>query len=178
MNDTHHDSENLSNQTVDEKVTSDNKEVYAQLEECRVQQQEWKERFVRISADFENYKRRIAREQTSWFESGQQKLLADILPIVDDFDRAVQQLKESGNQEQAKAWLDGFVMIRSALQKYLHVHGVEPMSEYTLFDPMLHEAIAQIPHEGKAAGTIVEIMQQGYRWKDKVLRPAKVVVVQ
>jgi len=150
-------------------------ELQKELADCLVLQQEWKERFLRINADFENYKRRMVREQTSWLETCQQKIFLDLLPIVDDFDRALQ---TSPSTEETKIWIEGFILIRSSLQKMLASFGVEPMKNYQDFDPLYHEAIAQIASDTKRSGAIVEVLQPGYVWKEKVLRPAKVVVAQ
>jgi molecular chaperone GrpE len=145
-----------------------------QLQACLVLQQEWKDRFLRTTAEFENYKRRQAREQSNWIEHAEQKVFLELLPIIDDFDRALQQSFEGDGQ----VWVEGIQMIRASLAKVLHKWGIEVMKNYTLFDPMHHEAIAQAIVPGKEPGTIIEIIKNGYLWKDKVLRPAQVVVAQ
>lgn len=167
MTNEHHEQEN---------VQIKQEELKKQLEVCLAAQHEWKDKFMRATADFENYKRRAVREQTAWIETCQQKIFLDLLPIVDDFDRALQQA--SGADQSVKSVLDGFLLIRASLIKLLHSFGIEKMSNYTLFDPVYHEAVAQVAHAEKKSGMIVEVLQQGYVWKDKVLRPAKVTVAQ
>lgn len=149
-----------------------------ELEACLLGQQEWKDKFARVTADFENFKRRSAREQVAWLESSQQKIFLELLSVVDDFDRALQPQAADNNHNSAKVWIDGFVLIRAALQKFLHNNGVEQMIIGETFDPMYHEAIAQVQVAGKAEGAIIDVLQNGYMWKNKVLRPAKVAVAQ
>jgi len=158
--------------------TTDVNALQKELQECLLSQQEWKERFLRTNADFENFKRRSTRDQITWMETSQQKLLVELLPIVDDFDRAFQQISTNVDQKAVAKDLEGFSFIRAALQKYLQQFGVEPMKEYTVFDPSLHEAIGQVSDSTKSSGAIAQVLQQGYMWKGKVLRPARVMVVE
>ncbi len=163
-------------QVVSECVNGD--EFNKELIECRALQQEWKDRFMRLSADFENYKRRMVRDQSLLVESAQQRFFLDILPIVDDFDRALQH-PIVVQEDSAKAWLEGVNLIRTSLTAALKKWGVEQMSDYTEFDPIKHEAIANMQADGsKPAGCIMQVVQSGYMWKDKVLRPAQVIVAQ
>lgn len=165
--------------TVDDQSDLSQQEALEQeLQECLLAQQEWKDKFARVTADFENFKRRSAREQVAWLESSQQKIFLELLSVVDDFDRALQPTAADNNQDSAKVWIDGFVLIRAALQKFLHNNGVEQMTNVETFDPMYHEAIAQIQVAGKPEGAIIDVLQNGYTWKNKVLRPAKVAVAQ
>lgn len=138
-------------------------------------QQEWKERFLRVSADLENFRRRIEKERVEWMQVAQAQLAKDMISIVDDFERALMQESEP-KDEAMKNCLAGFRLIGQALEKTLKKYGLQEIEETFDFDPMLHEAVAQIESAEHESGQIVDVLQKGYRFKDKVLRPAKVSV--
>ncbi len=125
-----------------------------------------KDKFIRVTADFENYKRRMQKEQAQWFDLGQTKVLSSLVNVVDDFDRAL----ASGQKD------EGVILIYKSLQKLLESFEVKEISGDLPFDPELHEAILSVENSGKQSGDIVEILQKGYTYKGKVLRPAKVSV--
>lgn len=127
----------------------------------------WKDQCHRISAEFENFKKRTEREQVRWSEMAKESVLMSLLPIIDDFDRAMKQ--DSVNA-------DGLKMMYNAFIKVLESHGVTVMKSYETFDPMYHEAIMQVDSENHEAGQIVEVFSQGFMLKDRVLAPAKVSV--
>lgn len=137
---------------------------------------ELKESYIRLNADFENYKRRVQKDQVNWVSAGQAKVLFDLLEIVDNFDRALAEHEREGHSEELDSWLQGFEMIRKSFYKYLEKHGVKKIEQVETFDPSLHEALSQVEVEGKNSDTIIDVVQQGYMFKDNVLRPAKVVV--
>lgn len=140
-----------------------------ELKECKAQKEEWRERFLRLAAEFENYKKRAEKERTQWIQNAHALLLGDILAIVDDFDRAFAQQGYEGNT--------GFELIHKALQKMLEKYGVTEIKDISHFDPMMHEAIMQVEDAGKSSGEIAQVLQKGYLHKGEVLRPAKVSVV-
>lgn len=127
----------------------------------------WKDQCHRISAEFENFKKRTEREQSRWSEMAKESVLMSLLPIIDDFDRA---MKQDGVDS------DGLKMMYNAFIKVLESHGVTVMESYETFDPMYHEAIMQVDSDNHEAGQIVEVFSQGFMLKDRVLAPAKVSV--
>ena len=141
-----------------------------QLQECHAQRDEWRDRFLRLAAEFENYKKRAEKEKVQWISGAQASLLSDLITIVDDFDRAF--ALPNAQQEHA-----GFELIYKALQKLLEKYGVHEIKELVHFDPMLHEAIMQVEDDTKSSGDIAQVLQKGYMFKGEVLRPAKVSVV-
>jgi len=143
------------------------------LQECQAQLQEWKDRCLRTAADFENFKRRTEKEKILWMGTAQASILADLLNIVDDFERALAQPQESENQLRA-----GMELTYKSLQKMLEKYGVQEIKEIAAFDPMLHEAIMQTKSESIPSGDIVQVLQKGYMFKGQVLRPAKVSVAE
>jgi molecular chaperone GrpE len=128
----------------------------------------------RTKADFENYRKRAAREAAAAQERGVIKLVRELLPAVDNLDRALAAAGASSNGDELSS---GVKLVRDELIAALSRAGVElfsPLGER--FDPERHEAVAQRPVEGAEAGTIVEVYQQGCRLGDSVIRPARVVV--
>jgi molecular chaperone GrpE len=125
----------------------------------------------RTQADFENYRRRMARENAQAGERGVAKVARELLPALDHLELALKAAE--GHEDVVK----GFAMVSGELQSALGRVGIEafaPTGER--FDPNEHEAMAQTPIEGAEPGTVVEVYQQGYRINGTVLRPARVVV--
>ena len=147
-----------------------------ELTSCKQELLSWKEKFARVSADLDNFRRRMEKERIGWMQRAQSDLTKNLLPILDDFDRAVQQQEKQELTQQMREWLSGFVMISSSLEKILKDAGLQEISETTNFDPELHEAVVQIDSDDHESGAIVEVLQKGYRFNDQVIRPAKVSV--
>ncbi len=125
----------------------------------------------RTQADFENYRKRVAKESAAAADRGVAKLAKELLPALDNLDRAL------AAADQEDPLLEGVRLVRNELNAALARVGVEsfdPKGEQ--FDPTHHEAMLQQPVEGADSGTVVEVYQPGYRLKDTVLRPARVVV--
>jgi molecular chaperone GrpE len=139
---------------------------------CQQQLQEWKDKAFRIGADFENFKRRLEKDQGVLQRSFQTGILLDMISVVDNFDRA---LKDVGSEDATSV---GFALIYKELKKMLEKYGVVEIVAYTHFDPEVHEAVVNVPGTDKESGTIIEILQKGYTYKDHVLRPAKVSIAQ
>jgi molecular chaperone GrpE len=128
----------------------------------------------RTQADFENYRKRVARDAAASLDRGVAKLAKELLPAIDNLDRAVQAAEETQDP-----LLDGVRLVRSELSAALARVGVESFSPGGQeFDPSLHEAMASVPQpdNGPASGTIVEVYQPGYRLGETIIRPARVVV--
>ncbi len=135
---------------------------------------EYLELAQRTKADFENYRKRAARETAAAQERGIVKLALELLPAVDNLDRALAATDGSGDSE---TLVSGLKLVHAGVLAALARVGIEPYSpEGEQFDPQLHEAVAQQPVEGAEPGTVVEVYQRGYRLGDSVLRPAGVVV--
>jgi molecular chaperone GrpE len=141
---------------------------------------EYLELAQRTKADFENYRKRAAREAAAAQERGIVKLAQELLPVVDDLDRAVSaaQALSSSEDDGAGTLISGIKLVHAGVVAALARVGIEPYSPVgERFDPQHHEAVAQQPVEGTEAGMIVEVYQRGYRLNDgSVLRPARVVV--
>jgi molecular chaperone GrpE len=125
----------------------------------------------RTQADFENYRKRMARENAAAVDRGVGKLAKELLPALDHLDHALQAAQP--DDEVVK----GFALVREEIVKALGRVGIQPFSpKGEVFDPNEHEAMVQQPSEDAESGTVIEVYQQGYRINGQVLRPARVVV--
>src|SRR5579875_2053380 len=150
----------------------DERQLERDLEELAAKAQkadEYLELAQRTRADFENYRRRAAREAAAAQERGVVKLVRELLPAVDNLDRALEAVKAAGDDSNGDL-VSGIKLVHAELIAALARAGVER------FDPARHEAVAQQQVEGAPAGTIVEVYQRGYRLGDAVIRPARVLV--
>jgi molecular chaperone GrpE len=134
----------------------------------------------RTQADFENYRKRVARESALAQERGVAKLAKELLPAIDNLERAIVEIALATGQTDEDPLLGGVRLVLSELTAALARVGVESFSPAgQAFDPAVHEAIAtlpQPPEDGAASGTVVEVYQPGYRLGESVIRPARVVV--
>jgi molecular chaperone GrpE len=129
------------------------------------------ERLLRAAADLENYRKRAAREREDVQRFGNERLLKDLLPVVDGLDRALQAAP------QGDALADGIRMVRATFEQALAKHGVTAFSALgERFDPALHEALLQVPTAAKPAGTVVLEHARGFKLHDRLVRPAMVGV--
>jgi molecular chaperone GrpE len=125
----------------------------------------------RTQADFENYRKRVARDAAAAAERGVAKLAKELLPALDNLDRAL------GAAAQDDPLLDGVRLVRGELSSGLARVGIESFgAPGDTFDPVEHEAVAQQPVQGAASGSVVEVYQPGYRLGASIIRPARVLV--
>ena len=136
-----------------------------------------KKEYLFLMAEFDNFRKRTLRERTDLVKSAAEKTLKGILPIVDDFERGLDAIKDSTDAEAVK---EGMQLIYNKLVKYLADNGVKAMeSTGAAFDADLHEAVAMIPAPSDDnKGTVSDTVEKGYMLNDRVLRHAKVVVAQ
>lgn len=146
------------------------------LAACKKEVDSWKEKYIRVSADLENFSKRVDKERVQWRNSGQSSILTGLLEIVDDFDRAFEQLNKTGADSSNQSWITGFELIRKSLHKFLESHDVAPISTAIPFDTQYHEALMEVESPDHKAGDIVAVLQKGYTFKGQVLRVAKVSV--
>jgi len=136
--------------------------------------QETKDRMLRVAADFENYRKRIEREKSEYLKYANERLMRDLLPVVDNLTRAVGSARGS---DETGAIADGVELVLQGLMEALKKFGVMPMKtvEQT-FDPLFHEALQTAESDEVEPGTIIDEVQCGYTMFERVLRPAMVVV--
>ena len=146
-----------------------------QLEATQEALEKEKKEYLFLMAEFDNYRKRVTREKAEIIKNGAEKVLAGLLPIVDDFERG---LKASKDADSADSVREGMELIYNKLIKFLESNGVKAMdSTGKDFDPELHEAIASIPAPSEdLKGKVIDTTQTGYTLNDNVLRHAKVAV--
>lgn len=136
---------------------------------------EMQDRFLRVSAEFENYKKRRQRESQDLLRFAHESLIRDLLPVMDSFERAI--LSSEGTRDY-NAFHDGILLILQQLHEVLNNAGVERISpEGELFDPNWHEAVGVCPHDEIEPDHVASVIEPGYRLHDRVIRPARVMVV-
>ena len=159
-----------------ESSTIEHAEHEAALVACQEELQRVQGQLLRVTADFDNFKKRIERERSRWTDMIEMEMIRSLLPIIDDVDRAIAESQKKERTAELDAWLAGFELIAKSLYKFLNDHDVKEMTEVVQFNPEYHEAVAHISSEGHQSGDIVEVIQKGFLFKDTVLRPAKVAV--
>jgi len=134
-----------------------------------------KDKFLRLFAEFENYKKRTSRERMDLYKTAGQEVITAMLPVLDDFDRALRELERSGDEELFK----GVVLIHNKFRDALIAKGLEPIEVEPgdAFDPEVHDAVTQIPApDKKLKGKIIDVVEKGYKLGDRIIRHPKVVV--
>ena len=148
-------------------------ELLARLQDAEREHEKVMDDLRRVAADFDNYRKRVAREQAQLYARAGERLAAKLLPVLDDLERA---LDAAEHHEEAKV-LEGVRMTKDALAGVLGSEGVEEIeADGSPFDPHVHEALLAQPVEGVEPGHVIQVIQRGYRMGDVVLRPARVVV--
>lgn len=168
--------ETAQNETSDDNVETDSdKETEGETKEEVNEAEEWKDKYIRLFAEFENYKKRTLKEKTELILNGGEKTITAILPILDDFERAI-----ADNTEDVAAIKEGFDLIFKKFLKTLEGIGVTKIdTDDKDFNVDFHEAIAMVPGMGDdKKGKIIDCVQTGYMLNDKVIRHAKVAVGQ
>jgi len=130
--------------------------------------------YLRLAADFDNYRKRVAREQVEWTSRANERLLNELLPVLDDLERA---LEAAAEHEEAKLE-EGVRLVHRSLLGLVERHGLSEIETEGAFDPHVHEALLAQPGEGADEGAVLQVLQKGYRLGDKVLRPARVIVAE
>lgn len=163
--------------TQEEKELSEEEKLQKQLEEAQQTIEDQKDKYLRLSAEFDNYRKRTLKEKAELIKNGGEKAISAILPILDDLERALANMKKL---DDIQAMYDGIDLIHQKFLKTLSQEGLqkmEPVGE--AFDTDFHEAIALIPApEETQKGKVLDCVQTGYKLNDKVIRHAKVVVAQ
>lgn len=152
--------------------TPNEEDKLAQLEQ-KIEEQ--KDKYLRLFADFDNYKKRAAKERLELIKDAGRDIMSVFLPVLDDFNRA---MKSAEGSEDAAALKEGMNLIYNKMQKSLEQKGLKPMESMgETFDPELHEALTEIPAPNEELkGKVVDVIEDGYFLNDKIIRHAKVVV--
>ena len=160
---------------ISSKTKNKTKELEMRIQELEGQVSEAKDKYLRLYAEFENYKKRNIKERLELLKSASRDTILELLPILDDFDRA----KKSADDESTEEYFsEGVFLVYDKLHKVLAALGLKEMdSTQQPFDPELHEAITEIPSPTEdLKGKNIDTVEKGYYLNDKILRHAKVVV--
>jgi molecular chaperone GrpE len=152
-------------------VTDEQQEL--DVEALVAERDEYLNDLKRVAAEFDNFRKRVARDQESLVIRATERLVKELLPVLDDLERALQAAEQ---HEEAKLE-EGVRLVHRQLAESLRREGLEEIPTDGTFDPHVHEALLSQPSESEP-GTIVEVLQRGYRLGDRVLRPARVIVAE
>jgi molecular chaperone GrpE len=147
--------------------------LQSQLTEAESRASEYKDSWMRAQAEFQNYKKRIERDNELMYASMKGDIVKKVLPVLDDLERALQ------NRPEDNAWANGIELVVRKLQGVLDSEGIKRIeAEGTAFDPNFHEAISHEPADGIESGHVIAVVQNGYVFGERVIRPALVRVAQ
>jgi molecular chaperone GrpE len=142
-----------------------------ELEALRAERDEYLDALQRLKAEFDNYRKRAARDQAGVIARANERLVKELLPVLDDLGRAL----EAAEEHEEAALEEGVKLVHRSLADLLRREGLAEIETNGHFDPHVHEALLAQPSEADE-GTVIEVVQKGYRLGDHVLRPARVVV--
>ena len=155
-----------------EKIDSLKKEVEAKKKEANAYYDKW----LRLCAEFDNFKKRIEREKTDFIKYAGEKIVRDLLPIMDDLDRAIKAGKENHKKED---FIKGIEMVVNQIINTFKTHGAKPFDSLgQTFDPNKHQAVSKFSTEDHEHHTITEEFRKGWMFGDRLIRPAMVVVAE
>jgi molecular chaperone GrpE len=158
--------EHVENESVETEVAAD--------EAIEEQEPEQDDRLLRLAADFENYKKRVARERVEYVAHANARLLEELLPVVDDLERAL----AAAEQHEEGQLEEGVRLVHRSLASLLERNGIELIETDGKFNPHVHEALLAQPAEGAESGSVLDVVQKGYKLGDRVVRPARVIVAE
>jgi len=166
--------EELLDDAIEEVEAGADGEQLSENDQLKADLEKEKDKFLRLFAEFENFKRRTSKERIELFKTANQEVMSAMLPVLDDFDRAMNEIKKAKD----KNLLKGVELIYNKFNETLLNKGLEPMNvkQGDVFDADMHEAITQIPAPSdKLKGKIVDVVERGYMLGEKIIRYPKVV---
>jgi molecular chaperone GrpE len=143
----------------------------AALDQLRAENAEVTNHLQRMAADFDNFRKRAKRDVEQAARFANDKLVGELLAVLDDLERALEHAGDAG-----ESFVEGVKMTHSRLERVLTEHGLEGVDCSGEFDPQLHEALMMQPGSGRPEGTVLQVVQKGYRIGERVVRHAKVIV--
>ena len=176
-------------ETTEEKILNDAEEIKADAQEIKEElheikeelesnkeEEDYKGKFFYLAAEMDNMKKRFEREKSNLVKFGNEKVLSELLEVVDNLDRTVDAIAND-EDEKVKNIYQGVEMVRTQFLNVLKSNGLEKIEALgQTFDPNFHEAMAQMPAEGKADQEVIQVYQHGYSLNGRLLRAAKVVI--
>jgi len=176
--------ENIENENINENETNMNEEAEAnavaaenELELLQKELEEYKDKYARVHADFDNIKKRLEREKYTAVEYANEKFAKDMIPVLDSLQMALKSADaDAAPEELIEKLKEGIELTLKQFITALEKHGVAMVSHEEPFDPNIHNAIQSVEHPEIESGQIVETFQTGYKYKERPLREAMVVV--
>ncbi len=159
---------NSEEPSIDSSTENQDLDPWEQLE---LEAAKWKDLSIRTAAEMDNLRKRTAREREDAIRYANQRLLEDLLPVIDNFEMGMQ----AAAQDTSSMIYIGMDMVRKQLNEFLSNQGVLDIPTNTTFDPNLHDAVSQEPSD-QPEGTILRVSRRGYKLRDRLLRPASVIV--
>lgn len=171
------EAQQAENETAETSEVDEKAQLEAKVADLEQQLEKEKKEYLFLMAEFDNFRKRTMKEKVEIIKNAAEKAMKDILPVIDDFERALQAMDDQKDIEGLK---EGVELIYNKFVKYLEANGVKAIeSDKAEFDTELHEAVANFPTpEEELKGKVIDTVQKGYKINDKVLRHAKVVVGQ
>ena len=159
-----------------QKSKTNTKKVENQIDDLKAELKEEEDKYLRLFAEFENYKKRTTKERIELYKTAGHEVIGSLIPVLDDFSRAIKELKKMKNS----ADFVGQELIFNKFNDILKSNGLLDLevNKGDSFDPELHEAISQIKTDKKNSGKIIDVIEKGYKMGDKIIRFPKVVVGQ
>jgi len=173
------DNENIGQEELEEQIqedtTQDSQEV-SELEQCQQELTEQKDKFLRAHADFENMKKRLEREKTNALIYANEAFAKDLLTVLDTFENALASIDkvESDSEDAVSKIKEGMILTYEQLLSILKKHDVEEVACEGEFNPEHHQAVTQMDSDKHKSGDIVQVLQKGYKLKDRLLRASMV----
>ena len=158
-----------------ENIENEVKETITEIDQLKLDVEEQKQKFIRLYAEFDNFKRRNAKERVDLIQTAGRDVIQSMLEVMDDCDRAEKQLQSSEDLQQIR---QGIQIVFTKLRNTLQAKGVKEMKSIgEEFNPDIHEAITEIPvNDSSMVGKVVDEVEKGYTLNDKIIRYSKVVV--
>jgi molecular chaperone GrpE len=144
------------------------------VEEVQETESETDDRLLRLAAEFDNFKKRAAREREQYVALANERLVKELLPILDDLERAL----TAAEQHEEAQLEEGVRLVHRSLASLLERNGLTQIETEGKFDPHVHEALLAQPAEEKESGDVLDVIQKGYKLGDRVVRPARVIVAE
>jgi len=144
------------------------------LEACRKEAEEYKDKYLRAHADFDNMKKRLEKDKATAVAFANESFATDLLSVIDTFENALATIDQIEGDEAVEKIKEGMALTYEQLLKVLKKHGVEEIANEGIFDPHVHQVVQQVESEAHEKNEIVQVLQKGYKLKDRVLRPSMV----
>jgi molecular chaperone GrpE len=159
-----------------ETPTPEDDTTATRIAKLEIENRELVEHLQRLQAEFENYRKRVEREQEEQHATATDELLKELLPIIDTFELSLLHAKDQGGAVRGDDLYQGVLLIHDQLKHLLDIQGLTPIPTQGQFDPRLHEALMTVEQEGTPKGAILAVLQPGWQRNNRVIRPAKVSV--